>query len=621
MAAGCHAVYRSENGEIVVKEQMQSEYWTIKYYSLLISISCFLVTSSWNDRASLLRAKAEVTVQPPWVPPNTTTFTKGSFYAVVEVGCSEVGEDVIYTVRLDDGSTQQVPRHQLRHRVWHYVAFLGITNEKQHVAITTQAFHTRQLEFWRRWNDTGRNAALAYAAQDPAGVPGTFENSVEATEEWAKTMAASVAANDDPAFAQFISQLEHEQFDAYIGHRDNATHFKSSGNLHWWSLQRESLGFIKNIRIEFGCPGRGKGPWDGLGAVAKTRVKNDIINLISSKLRTTPSGRITTPLEVAQHLRSVFTNSKWLQRHANMKINEVVVMYIDKTEFVWPPDEGPKYGTLHGISSLYSFFCRGSGGGTGEARVAGRRWLCWCEACYAAFETGIGMDLTTLAVTGCKRSHLDVHFKESIIKCTASSGIANAKARQKALWKSLKPLLHEGKLAAVQARELWSTEEQVHMRPGHFWVCELGNFDGCGSPIIHTYTKKNEVFTLSNGQKHRGDEGDCLLLLRRYYHRVADDPKGLTFVREVRDGEILVVISTELRAVQGRQACDMQLAPICMHCKPGKPCQRCAVGGARWAGMRQSRQGPSVEAYFHPNQRWALDAELDSDIRALCDGT
>ena len=231
------------------------------------------------------------------------------------------------------------------------------------------------------------------------------------------------------------------------------------------------------------------------------------------------------------------------------------------------------------------------------------------------------MDLTTLAVAGCKRSHLDVHFKESIIQCKASSGIANAKARQKALWKLLKPLLREGKFAAVQARELWSTEEQVHTRPGHFWVCELGDFDGCGSPIIHNYTKKNEVFTLSNGQKHRGDEGDCLLLLRRYYHRVADDPKGLTFVREVRDGEILVVISTELRAVQGRQACDMQLAPICMHCKPGRPCQQCAVGRGRWTGMRQSRQGPRVEAYFHPNQRWALDAELDSDIRALCDGT
>ena len=55
----------AENGELVVKQQMQSEYWTIKYYSLLIcSISSFLIMSAWKDRQGALDAKTEVTVQP-----------------------------------------------------------------------------------------------------------------------------------------------------------------------------------------------------------------------------------------------------------------------------------------------------------------------------------------------------------------------------------------------------------------------------------------------------------------------------------------------------------------------------------------------------------------------------
>lgn len=167
-------VSRSENGEIVVKEQMQSEYWHIKYYSLLISISSFLVTSKWDDRTSPLPAKAEVTVQRADVPANTTTYTKGSFFATVAIPSNEEGEDALVTVESADCTRLSVPRKQLRHRVWHRMAFLGITNEKQHVAITTQAFHKRQLDFWLLWHEVGRDAALAYASQDTASVPYSY---------------------------------------------------------------------------------------------------------------------------------------------------------------------------------------------------------------------------------------------------------------------------------------------------------------------------------------------------------------------------------------------------------------------------------------------------------------
>ncbi len=30
----------------------------------------------------------------------------------------------------------------------------------------------------------------------------------------------------------------------------------------------------------------------------------------------------------------------------------------------------------------------------------------------------------------------------------------------------------------VQAREVWSTEEEAHLRPGHFWICKFGTVPG-----------------------------------------------------------------------------------------------------------------------------------------------
>jgi len=50
--------------------------------------------------------------------------------------------------------------------------------------------------------------------------------------------------------------------------------------------------------------------WDGLGAVAKTKVRTGI----PQKLGTTPSGQITTALDVAMHLRAVFSTGAWCGR-------------------------------------------------------------------------------------------------------------------------------------------------------------------------------------------------------------------------------------------------------------------------------------------------------------------
>ena len=290
-----------------------------------------------------------------------------------------------------------------------------------------------------------------------------------------------------------------------------------------------------------------------------------------------------------------------------MKIHEMVVMYIDADEksgsgypyFKWPSGEAPTFSTFDGISKKYCFLMRGGG------RAGGRRYSCWCDACCCALFTGDGID-ELLHVANCKRRHLS-QFKEGAITCKPASGQRNARAWQQEIWIKIKPLLRAGKFAAIQARELWSTEERIHLRPGHFWVCELGEFDGKGSPIIHTFTQKNEYFELSNGQKVRGDAGDCLMLLRRYYHRVADDREGLTFVRwQEKNDELLVVNSSELRAVQGWQECDFLLTP-----------PHTAV--RKRASLARSNKKKCVEVQYDNKTRWLLEGDLDRKARKLCE--
>ena len=126
---------------------------------------------------------------------------------------------------------------------------------------------------------------------------------------------------------------------------------------------------------------------------------------------------------------------------------------------------------------------------------------------------------------------------------------------------------------------------------------------------MHTCTNKSEYFTLKNGDKVRGDAGDCLLLLRRYYHRAVEDPNGLTFKRwEEKQGDILVVNSSELRAVQGRQANDFVLVPI------NPPKLREKHGRAKKGAVVR-------EVGYASNQKWCLDIDIDRDTREVCDAT
>ena len=168
----------SENGVIASARQIQSEYWSLTYYSLFIQITTYLVSSAWLDRRSLLAVDTEVTVELNCDEFGQLEPAKGAFYAKVHSAPSQEGEGGLYSVKvyghaaLHDGEVvSDVPRERLRHRKKQTTATIGITDEKRHDSHTTQHFLDKQ-------------------------------------------------------FAEWEAKLDKEKFWAWLGHSDNATHFK-----------------------------------------------------------------------------------------------------------------------------------------------------------------------------------------------------------------------------------------------------------------------------------------------------------------------------------------------------------------------------------------------------------
>ena len=194
----------SENGIIAHARQIQSEYWSLTHYSLFISITSYLVVTAWLNRSSVLSQGTEVTVEPEGLSvPDSLEPAKGSFYATIHLNVSSEGADVIYSVRKADGTViGGVERARLRHRKKHTTAFIGITDEKRHDAPTTQHFLNKQFEYW-------------------------------------------------------ASQVDTAKLFAWLGHSDNASHFKSGAMLNFWSGKLSELDFLRACWVEFGCPGHG----------------------------------------------------------------------------------------------------------------------------------------------------------------------------------------------------------------------------------------------------------------------------------------------------------------------------------------------------------------------------
>lgn len=443
----------SENGVITPDRQIQSEYWSLTHFSLFISITAYLDPNAWLTRHTLLKKGTQVTVEPEGMSDVSLQPASGSYWAKVHEPPLSEGENSVYSVQKADGSViGGVTRDRLRHRKKYTTAFVCVTDEKRHDSISSQHFLNRQFQHWLQHVDVGH-------------------------------------------------------FWAWAGHSDNASHFKSGAMLHYWSNKMSELPFLKACWIEFGCPGHGKGPWDGMGAVMKQQLKRDMTN--NNIL--TQSGYVRTPSEAAEHLERRFQTEEWRLAHADKPINEVVVLYSHHDEITERPAVEHAFEGLTGKMSSYSYMM------LDRDQIARRERSCWCEACsQQRGRQTLTPSGRTLICTRCA-SPFSLPWHEQTVK-DLGTGIAGRRKEAQCLGAQLAPMLKAQAFMAIQAREQWSVSDDLLYRPGHFWVAQ--------APDVLEIRKISKRETI-NSQPF--NPGDYAIRIGRYFERDASDSSGLTF--------------------------------------------------------------------------------------------
>ena len=289
--------------------------------------------------------------------------------------------------------------------------------------------------------------------------------------------------------------------------------------------------------------------------------------------------------------------------HVNAPINEIVVMYLS-TEKVIRPSAPPDVSVCKGIMSCFSFLFLGV-----VRHYAKRPFSCWCKACSRVRGRGVGSQSSRsdLLVPGCTRTK-QTSWTEDQFTVTASAGIRNRVQRVAEIvvreLKRAKP----GAWGCVQAREVWSSKQETHMRPGHFWICKFGTVPGSMSCVEKKFELHGRKWEEYRGTRYY--DGDSALVVELWLHRVADDLSGLTFQEwdpssgtdDTSAPVAMLVNSSELRAA------DFHLAEV-------RPLQLDVVtrGGRRTRGAAVRKlQGVG-------NSTFVLSVENDNDFRSRCE--
>jgi hypothetical protein len=215
-------------------------------------------------------------------------------------------------------------------------------------------------------------------------------------------------------------------------------------------------------------------------------------------------------------------------------------------------------------------------------------------------------------VTGCTRSK-QTAWTEDQFTVTSSAGIRNHEKRvtdivvkgPNLVLKRAKP----GAWGCIQAREVWSTEEEANMRTGHFWIYKFGTVPSRMTCVERKFELQGLKCKWEDYKGTRCSDGDSALVVELWLHRVADDLSGLTFQEwdpssgtdDTRDPVVMFVNSSELRAA------DFPLAEV-------SPLQLDAVAH----GGRRTRGAAVRKLQGVGNSTFVLSVENDNDFRSRC---
>jgi hypothetical protein len=193
---------------------------------------------------------------------------------------------------------------------------------------------------------------------------------------------------------------------------------------------------------------------------------------------------------------------------------------------------------------------------------------------------------------------------------TSSAGIRNREKRAADIvvreLKGAKP----GVWGCIQAREVWSSEEEANMRTGHFWICKLGTFPGSMTCVERKFEFQDRKCNWEEYKDTRYSDGDNSLVVELWLHRVADDVSGLTFQEwdpsagsdDTSAPVAMLVNSRELRDA------DFPLTEV-------RPLQLDAVA----RGGRRVRGAVVRKFQAVGNSTFVLSVENDNDFRSRCE--
>jgi hypothetical protein len=240
-----------------------------------------------------------------------------------------------------------------------------------------------------------------------------------------------------------------------------------------------------------------------------------------------------------------------------------------------------------------------------------RPFSCWCKACSRVRGRGLGSQSSgpDLLVVGYTRTK-QTAWTEDLFTVTSSVGIRNREKRVAEIvvreLKRAKP----GAWCCVQAREEWSTEEETHRSPGHFWICNLGTFPGTMSCVERKFEFHGRKCKWEQYKDTRYSDGDRVLVVELWLHRVVDDLSGLTFQEwdpsagtdDTSAPVAMIVNSSEMCAA------DFPLVEVrSVHL------DSVARGGRRTSGATvRNLQGVG-------NSTFVLSVENDNDFRSRCE--
>jgi hypothetical protein len=313
-----------------------------------------------------------------------------NYFATVLAKCGP-GNTNEYDVIEPDGKVHRgVPRSALHKRVWISEAYSCFSNDKHHDTWQTQHFMNEMLKDWHKTHGKAFLDAEIYesnAIELQAGDVVTVQPTGTVDEDEAEFDATVVAVGrgnivelrvdgrEGTAFCDRSLLRKHQLMIAYVVHSDNAAqHFHSVKAMYWLSHLPSTFGWIDRVYWAFGCPGHGKGPWDGIGALIKTMLRHSITtghDIEADGLR------IMTPEDCANHMRGQL-GEDWAkdQRRKRAVISRMTVFYADEDVILRRKDA--EYSKIPGVSKGRGFMRIGAGA------VAMRPHSCFCRACILA---------------------------------------------------------------------------------------------------------------------------------------------------------------------------------------------------------------------------------------------